>query len=747
MTRSGRLFRKYLGLIGSLAITLVLAVELIEGYFSYEEQKISVAALAREKALAAAVRIGQSVHDIANQMVWLTLPQLESGEDALRRRRFEFRNFLRQVPAITDIRQLDRAGREQLFVSRLERDTLDSGGDFSSDPAFLEAKGGRAHFGPVHFRGQTEPYMTVAVSGPRGDSPIAVAEVNLRFVWDVVSQIRVGKTGQAYVVGPDGRLIAHPELSLVLRNTDYSGLAHVKAALGKPAQQDRRVDAATVVESATGGLVLAAHAPIPMLGWTVFVEEPVEEALAPLHALLLRIGILLLLALALAVAGSYTLARRMVAPITALEMGAQELAAGVLHHRVSVHTDDELETLADRFNYMADRLDESHSELEHKVVGRTLELEAANRAKSRFLAVASHDLRQPMHALGLFSSRLSSKPLPHDIRRLAQQIEASVVALGNLLDALLDMSKLDAGAVTAEIADFPVSDILDRIEASFRAAALDKDLKFRVVHSRAIVRSDPVLLERIVLNLVSNAVRYTARGGIVVGCRRRGACLRIEVRDTGSGIPLGFQRDIFREFYQVPNPGLGGDRGMGLGLAIVDRLSRILGHAVSVESIPGRGSVFAVEVALGKSGQAGARADAIGAGIARGTLVALIDGNVLARDGARGALEDWGCEVIAAFSLGEMLGRIAERGREPDIIISDYHLGAEETGIEAIAGVRSACSARIPAFLISGDTTPAVRQAAQSSGHVLLSKPVRPMKLRALLSHLMRTHESRRLAS
>jgi len=745
--RSGRLFRKYIGLIGGLAITMVLAAELIEGYFSYEEQKISVARLAQEKALAAAVRIGQFVQDIATQMVWITSPQLESGEDALKRRRFEFRNFLRQVPAITDIRQLDRAGREQLLASRLQPDTFNSGNDFSNDPAFLEPRAGRTYFGPVHFRMQTEPYMTVAVPGSRSDSAIAVAEVNLRFIWDVVSQIRVGKTGHAYVVDPDGRLIAHPDLSLVLRDTSYSHLAQVKAALGKPAQQDPRVDAATVVQGATGGLVLAAHAPITMLGWTVFVEEPVEEALAPLYASLLRKGSLLLLALALAVAGSYTLARRMVAPITALDRGAQELAAGALDYRVSVHTGDELETLADRFNHMADRLHESYSVLEHEVVRRTLELEMANRAKSRFLAVASHDLRQPMHALGLFSSQLSRKALPQDIRRLAQQIEASVVALGNLLDALLDMSKLDAGAVDPEIGDFPVSDILDRIEGSFRASALDKGLKFAVVHSSATVRSDPVLLERIVLNLVSNAIRYTARGGVVVGCRRRNACIRIEVWDTGSGIPLDLQRDIFREFYQLPNPGRDGDKGLGLGLAIVDRLSRVLDHPLSVESTPGRGSVFVVEVPLGKPGQVVARADAIGAGIAQGTLVALIDDNALARDGARGALEDWGCEVIAATSLGEMLDRLAGRGREPDIVISDYHLGGEETGIEAIAGVRAAYSAGIPGFLVSGDTTPAVLQAAQSSGYVLLSKPVRPMKLRALLSHLLRTHESYRVTS
>jgi len=260
--RPGRLFRKYIGLIGGLAITMVLTAELVEGYFSYEDQKISVAALAQEKALAAAVRIGQSVQDIANQMVWITSPQLESGEDALKRRRFEFRNFLRQVPAITDIRQVDRTGREQLLVSRLEPDAFNSGNDFSNDPAFLESRGGRTYFGPVHFLRQTEPYMSVAVSGPRSDSAIAIAEVNLRFIWDVVSEIRVGQTGQAYVVDSDGRLIAHPDLSLVLRNTNYSHLAQVKAALGKRTQQDRRVDAATVVQSATGGLVLAAHAPI-----------------------------------------------------------------------------------------------------------------------------------------------------------------------------------------------------------------------------------------------------------------------------------------------------------------------------------------------------------------------------------------------------------------------------------------------------------------------------------------------------
>lgn len=747
MNSSGRLFRKYIRLIGGLVIAVLLAAELVEGYFSYREQMASVAAIAREKAFAAAERIEQYVQDIASQMAWVTLPQLEIGEDALYRRRFEFRNFLRQVPAITDMRQLDSEGREQLHVSRIERDTFNSGNDFSKDPAFLQTRSGKTYFGPVYFRRQTEPHMTVAVSGYRSRSIVGVAEVNLKFIWDVVSQIRIGKTGYAYVVDSEGRLIAHPQLALVLRNTNYSSLDQFQAALGDSVQRDANVHSGMVGRNASGEFVLAAYAPISTLGWKVFVEEPVKEALAPLYAAVLRFGTLLLLALGLAVLGSFILARRMVAPITALEAGAQKLAAGDLDHRVAIRTGDELETLAERFNYMADRLHESYAQLEHKVMQRTQELELANRAKSRFLAVASHDLRQPMHALGLFSTQLSSKALPNEVRRLAQQIEASVTALGDLLDALLDISKLDAGAITPELVDFPVSDILHQMERTFRSSALDKGIKFRVVPCSAIVRSDPVLLERIVLNLISNAVRYTARGAIVVGCRRRESSVRIEVWDTGSGIPQNLQRDIFQEFYQIASPEHDRAKGMGLGLAIVDRLAKVLDHRMQVASTLGKGSVFAIEVPFGKLEQVSARADAVNTGIARSTLVALVDDDAVVLEGTRGALEDWGCEVVTAASLGDVLQRLAERGRAPDIIISDYRLGQAETGIHAIEGVRAAYSADIPGFLISGDTTPAVVRAAEAAGYVLLSKPVRPMKLRALLSHLLTARSSYRKTS
>ena len=727
MSAARTLYRKYTVLIGGFVIGALFLAGLVQAYFSYRDSRAAVSALTQEKALVAATRIDDYVKGIVEQIAWVTLPMRDLGEQALLQRRFEYRNLLKQVPAVTDIRQLDRLGGEELLVSRTELDVIASGTDYSNDAGFVAARAGALHFSPVYFRKGTEPYTRVAVPARPGAETVALADINLKFVWESVSRIEFGRTGYAYVIDSTGRLIAHPDLKLVLQNSDFSQLAQIRARNG-----------AVFAQSHAGTNVIAASAPMGVPGWTVVVEQPIAEAYGPVYASLIRLGVIAALSLVLASLGALVIARRIAAPVKALETGAIRLAAGRLDYRVRVETGDELQMLADQFNAMAGSLSQSREVLEQKIEERTRDLALANQAKSRFLAAASHDLRQPMHALGLFVAQLRGKPLLAEQRRLVDRIDDSVSAIGALLDSLLDISRLDAGAVAPEVADFPVQSLLSRMEDGFMQAAQEKGLRFRVVPSRAWVSSDPVLLERIVTNLVSNAVRYTRRGGVIVGCRRHGAQLRILVCDTGRGIPAGEQQRIFAEFYQLANPEHDRSQGLGLGLAIVDRLARLLSHHVEVRSKESTGSTFIVTVPRGTPCEATQPARAVDTGIPRGTLVALIDDDALVRDGMSGLLSDWGCDVVAAASAAEAVHGLAAHNRPPDLVVSDYRLRDGSTGIQAIGQMRATYSANLPAFLISGDTSSGVLREAETEGLHLLTKPVTPLKLRALLSQLLK---------
>ncbi|HLE44641.1 MAG TPA: cache and HAMP domain-containing protein, partial [Methylomirabilota bacterium] len=362
----GRLFRKYVVLFVSLVSGALLASGLTEIYFSYQENKAALVALQREKALAAAAKIEQFIKEIERQIGWASQPQI-GVQATLEQRRFDFLRLLRQVPAVTEISLLSGAGREQLKVSRLAMDVLGSQADFSRDPRFLEAKPGVSHFGPVYFRKESEPYISIAIAGRGDDAGVTVAEVNLKFIWDVVSQIKVGRAGHAYVVDARGHLIAHPDISLVLQKTDLSGLAQVQAArAGAPSAGVPREEA-TMARDLAGRQVLTASATIAPLGWLVFVDLPRAEAFAPLYASIYRTIVLVVLGLGLSVVASLVLARRMVNPIRALQAGAARIGAGALDQRIEIRTGDELEGLAQQFNSMAEQLRESYANLEQKV--------------------------------------------------------------------------------------------------------------------------------------------------------------------------------------------------------------------------------------------------------------------------------------------------------------------------------------------------------------------------------------------
>jgi len=365
-----RLFIKYIVLFVAVVGVALVINGAFDIYFSYKEQKTSLIRVQREQAQAAASKIGQFINEIESQVGWTT--QLPWSAGTLEQRRFDALRLLRQVPAITELAEIDSTGHEQLRVSRLAMEVVGSGKDVSKEPAFTEAVAHKVYYGPVYFRRESEPYMTLSLAGTRRDTGVSIAQVNLKLIWDVLSKIKFAGHGRAYVVDASGRLIAHPDISLVLRNTDVSRLAQVRSALsniaGNTAQEAQEAD------DIDGKKVLTASAPVAPLGWFVFVETPIEEAYAPLYTTIERIGLVLLGALALAFGAGLFLARRMVIPIRTLRAGAARLGSGDLGQRIAVKTGDEVEALADQFNEMAGRLQESYANLEQKVEQRTREL-------------------------------------------------------------------------------------------------------------------------------------------------------------------------------------------------------------------------------------------------------------------------------------------------------------------------------------------------------------------------------------
>ena len=420
-------------------------------------------------------------------------------------------------------------------------------------------------------------------------------------------------------------------------------------------------------------------------------------------------------------------------------------------------TQDPLHDLQDYLMRMADRLADVQQELETKVASITRVLREkkeeavlATQAKSRFLAAASHDLRQPIHAMGMFVARLAQLSHAAPTRQLIGNLEASVRALQNLLDGLLDISRLESRAVQIRIQAFPLMDLFERLDQDLSLTALDNGLRLHIRPCTVMVQSDPVLLYRILLNLVGNALRYTEKGGVVVACRRTRSAshMNIEVWDSGVGIAPELQQVVFQEFYQVDNAARQRGQGLGLGLSIVQRSCQLLHHHLQLVSHPGVGTRvrLTLPVVAGQAGQpalsmaktpgSSATPEAPDMQDGQTCAVLVIENDDLVRQALAGLLQSWGFQVAQADGLTEAQ-HVLQTGFMPGLIISDYRLNGATHGMDVILQLRQQLARPVPACLISADTDPALPQAARAAQLTLLQKPVRPAKLRSLLNRLL----------
>ncbi len=504
MKAPGRLFRKYAILFVGLVGGSVFASGAIEAYFSYQENKAMLVQMQRDKAIAAAAIIKQFVNEIENQISWTMHSSFLPGAQGFAQRRIDFLRLLRQAPAITEIGLIGPKGKEKLRVSRLSMDVVGSGIDFSNDPKFTKAKSKRLYLGPVYFHKQSEPYMTVSMAGPRRSAGVTFAEVNLKFIWDEISQIRAGKKGHAYVVDAHGLLIAHPDIGLVLRKTDLSALAQVRGALGTLAPAAPAADEVQIASNIQGKKVLTAHARIEPLAWTVFVESPLDEAFGPIYQSLLRTAVLILLGLALAVTAGLLVARRITVPIRALQEGAARIGGGDLTQRIEISTGDELEELAGQFNDMAATLQTSYATLEGNVEERTHELsEAMERLRAlgevSQTVSSSLDLQKVLDTIVAHAVELSASDAGIISVRDEETGEFRLMAAYGMSEELIEaIRKQDfdqrqgaMGMAAQNRAPVEIPDVRDQLENPLRELLLQAG--FRALLAVPLLREDEVV--------------------------------------------------------------------------------------------------------------------------------------------------------------------------------------------------------------------------------------------------------------
>ncbi len=610
----GRLFRKYVVFFVIVASVPLLLFGLVVQDIAYQNITTTLTYIHRGNAALAAFKIEQFIREIERDISGTMPPPWLAATTSPDQRRNEYLRLLRQAPAITEISYLDSSGKEQVRVSRLGMNVMGSQADYSQEAKFREAKSGQTYFGPVYFRDESEPYMTIALAESGPNAGVTVAEVNLKLIWDIISQIKFEHEGYAYLVDSRGQLIAHPDIGLVLRKIDVSDLPQVQAAQGRiPALVDTWIPLVRPGRQVLTGLdVFTLDRHIDPPGWFVFVEQPLEEAFAPLYNNIVRTVVALLLGIGLSVLASLVLARRMVKPIQTLQAGAARIGEGALGQRIEVRTGDELEALAEEFNRMTARLRESYAGLEHKVEERTRELaaalaqleeksrqlEVASQHKSEFLANMSHELRTPLNAIIGFSEVLLERMFgelndKHD--EYLNDILSSGRHLLSLINDILDLSKVEAGRMELDLGTFLLQEVLEGSLTMVRERASRHGIAITLESDPQIglIEADERKVKQILFNFLSNAVKFTPDGGRVeVKTQLVDGEAQVAVKDTGIGISLEDQARIFEEFQQVRQGAATKQEGTGLGLALAKKFVELHGGRIWVESQVGVGSTF-----------------------------------------------------------------------------------------------------------------------------------------------------------
>jgi signal transduction histidine kinase len=771
---SGRLLRRTFLIAFLLVSGGLISSGAVELYFRYRESVEAIGVLQREMAQGAAFKIQQFVQDIEKTLRASTQTPEIITAGLTEAYRFQLIKLLRVAPAVTTVTVVDVEGLEQLRVSRVQMVRSDDLEYRLGDEAFIQARKGESFFSPVYFVRQSEPYMRIAVPIERfaGDViGVLIAEVNLKYIWEVISQIKVGQTGYAYVVSRDGDLIAHPDISLVLQKRSLKGLGQVQAALAGASEPF------TAQPNLAGQKVFPAYARIADLGWAVLVERPAAEAYAPLYASMRRTAILLLMGLGMALLASLLIGRRVVRPVQILRQGAARIGAGVLHHRIDIHTGDELQALAEEFNQMATQLQESYAGLEqrveertheltaaleqqtatsevlqvisssptdlqpvyeailanvtrlcqaniaalflydgdvlaaaahynttpefaallersrphpshetstrlaalehrtvhvadllsdpafappslalyqqenvrtvlsvpmlreHTLVGvittwrrevrpfsdkqvalvktfadqaviaienvrlfrelqdRTQQLEIASKHKSQFLANMSHELRTPMNAILGYTELIMDEiygEVPEKIHQVLERVQHSGQHLLGLINAVLDLSKIEAGRLVLSLTEYAMQDVVHTVFAAVEPLATEKHLALHVNVPADLPRGkgDEQRLNQVLLNLVGNAIKFTAAGEVGVQVTAEDGAFTVAVTDTGPGISEADQQKIFEEFQQADTSSTRTQGGTGLGLSIAKKIIEMHGGRLWVESSLGKGSTF-----------------------------------------------------------------------------------------------------------------------------------------------------------
>jgi signal transduction histidine kinase len=767
------LFRRYVATIAGLVSVSVLTVGSILALYHYSQDQQRTHEVQTAEARAASASIDVYLRDIEAVLRSLSSRLSEGAAAGREAQARDFRDALKFEPAILNIRSLDSNFLETNFVSRVDADRIESHTSQSGIRQLLEHCSLPFCYGPTFIRDQTEPFVTVAVNGDQHGQYLA-AEISVRFIDDVLARLSIGKLGRAYVVDLQGHMLAHPDLRTLLRNSDVSRLPQVRAVRTALAQGQPELPSVWG-ESPDGGTVFSSATRIVGPDWLLYIEQPAAEVLRTVETTIGVTMLVLALGIVAAFLASLLLARQLAKPILLLRDGAQRLGSGDLSAKIEIESRDEIQSVATAFNGMADSLRTLYESLESKVLARTRDLaqaneqittqarelsvlngklgvqleelkvkrEAADRAsaaKTRFVAAASHDLRQPMHAVGLLVGILAERQISPEISGLLHKIQHSVSALENLFETLLDISRLDAGIVTPQLICVSLDSLLESVELAHWQAAADKGLTFRVHHPRTLVHTDSALLLSMLGNLVSNAIRYTERGHIDVFCRKREQFVTVYVCDTGIGIPAAELEFIFEEFYQLSDTNRARGQGLGLGLAIVRRTAELLGYGLSARSSMSAGSVFGIRLPIATADQFRQMIPvSVGAqdSLLSGAFIVVVDDDQESRFATEAIFKSWRCHVIAGSCGAEVRHELSQHLRQPDLIVADYWLGNGETGLEIIQDLWRDAEMPIPAIILTADHDVARAVVAQAHDIVFLQKPANAQRIRRVVMDLI----------